>query len=158
MFDIIVATDNKNGIGKNNSLPWKLSNDFRHFRHLTLHSYIIMGHNTWNSLPKKPLPNRTNIIISSTKNLQINESSYIIKYNSQSISCLSQSIIYVFTNLDLALNCIESSKCNNRKNTFVIGGQQLYENAIIHPSCNKVYQTKIFHTFEVSMLTLFQLL
>ena len=148
MFDIIVATDNKDGIGKNNTIPWKISDDFRHFRNITLHSYIIMGRNTWNSLPKKPLPNRTNIIISSTTNLQVNESSYIIRYNPLVISCNSNSVIYVFTSLDLALSCIYNSKCDGQKNTFVIGGQQLYEEAINHDECNKIYQTKIYKTFD----------
>lgn len=148
MFDIIAATDNKNGIGKNNSLPWKITDDFRHFRNLTLHSYIIMGRNTWNSLPKKPLPNRTNIIISSTTNLQVNDSTYIIRYNPLRISCLSNSVIYVFSSLELALKCIDITNCSNRKNTFVIGGQQLYEEAINHSSCNKIHLTKIYKTFD----------
>ena len=46
MFDIITAVDENNGIGKNNSIPWKLPKDLHHFKMVTMNSYIIMGHNT----------------------------------------------------------------------------------------------------------------
>ena len=148
MFDIIVATDEKNGIGKNNSLPWHLPEDLHHFKLVTLNSCIIMGHNTWKSLPNKPLPSRTNIIISSTNNLNINQDAFIVKYNPYRLSCLSNSVIYVFSSLQLALDCVENSKCSKTKNTFVIGGEQLYNEAINHPECNNIYMTRIYKNFD----------
>jgi dihydrofolate reductase len=50
-------------IGAGGDIPWRVPEDFAHFRRLTDGHPIIMGVNTWNSLPKKPLPNRTNIVL-----------------------------------------------------------------------------------------------
>jgi dihydrofolate reductase len=55
----------KGGIGKNNSIPWDIPSDMKNFRKITSKSVVVMGRNTWNSLPMKPLPNRINIVISS---------------------------------------------------------------------------------------------
>ena len=58
---LIVACDPKGGIGYNNKLPWdKLQGDLPRFKELTTGKVVLMGRNTWDSLPKKPLPNRTN--------------------------------------------------------------------------------------------------
>jgi len=68
-YNLIVATDNKGGIGNNNEIPWYIKNDLKMFSNLTKGNYkncIIMGRKTWESLPRKPLPNRINIILSST--------------------------------------------------------------------------------------------
>ena len=64
MFSLIVCFDSNYGIGKNNTIPWKLSSDLKRFKELTLNNIVIMGKNTWTSLPKKPLQNRINIVIS----------------------------------------------------------------------------------------------
>jgi dihydrofolate reductase / thymidylate synthase len=148
MFDIICATDKNGGIGKHNTIPWSLPNEFKYFKNTTLHSYIIMGHNTWKSLPNKPLSQRINIIISSTNTLEIDQTHYIIKYSSEKIFCCQQNIIYVFKSFDEALSCIKISECDNMKNTFVIGGSQLYNEAITHSDCDKIYLTKIYNNFD----------
>lgn len=62
---IIIATDSHGGIGKNGTIPWHSSADFAHFKESTINSTIVMGKNTWLSLPVKPLPNRRNIVVSS---------------------------------------------------------------------------------------------
>lgn len=63
----ILACDLHGGIGVNGHLPWKsLDGDMLRFKNLTQNSTVVMGHKTWVSLPKKPLPNRKNIIISRT--------------------------------------------------------------------------------------------
>ena len=62
------------GIGLNNKLPWHFSEDLRYFSKITKGSgnnAIIMGKNTWMSLNQKPLPGRTNIILSSTLNVKL---------------------------------------------------------------------------------------
>ena len=68
-FSLIVATDKNLGIGKMNSLPWKLKSEMRYFRETTLHfnNVVVMGRNTWESIPNKfkPLSGRINIILSS---------------------------------------------------------------------------------------------
>jgi len=61
---LIVASDPKGGIGYNNKLPWtNLQGDLLRFKELTTGKVILMGRNTWESLPKKPLPNRINVVV-----------------------------------------------------------------------------------------------
>ena len=70
IFKIIVALDNKHGIGKNNTIPWKCSKDLKYFFKLTTgngNNAIIMGKNTYDSIGKI-LRMRENIILSSTLN------------------------------------------------------------------------------------------
>jgi dihydrofolate reductase len=62
---LIVACDPKGGIGYNNKFPWsKIEGDLPRFKELTTGKVILMGRNTWDSLPKKPLPNRINVVVS----------------------------------------------------------------------------------------------
>ena len=63
---LIVACDPKGGIGYNNKLPWtNIQGDLPRFKELTSGKVVVMGRNTWESLPKKPLPNRINVVVSS---------------------------------------------------------------------------------------------
>ena len=67
MVKIIVACTNKGGIGKLNNLPWQhIKEDMKIFKDITFKNTIVMGRKTWQSLPTKPLKNRTNIIVSTT--------------------------------------------------------------------------------------------
>jgi dihydrofolate reductase len=64
----ILACDPRGGIGYQNRLPWPfLNGDLKRFKELTSNQVIVMGRNTWKSLPKKPLPHRLNIVVSSQK-------------------------------------------------------------------------------------------
>lgn len=55
----------RNGvIGKDGALPWRLKSDLANFRAVTMGKPVIMGRKTWDSLPKKPLVGRTNIVLS----------------------------------------------------------------------------------------------
>lgn len=65
MISLIVACDSRNAIGKNNEIPWYLSDDLKRFKSITMGNTVIMGKNTWLSLPFKPLKGRKNIVISS---------------------------------------------------------------------------------------------
>lgn len=66
---LIVAIDSKNGIGKNNSIPWKIKEDLQFFKKMTSGGTVIIGRKTWESLPVKPLPNRTNIVLSGSNGI-----------------------------------------------------------------------------------------
>ena len=147
MFDIISAVDQKNGIGKNNSIPWHIPNDLTYFKMVTSNSFIIMGKNTWDSLPKKPLPNRINIVISTTQKLDVNLQCSIVKYNTNKITP-HFNIIYVFDSFQKALDCIDNYEDEGLKNTFVIGGSQLYNEAILHPDCRNLFITKIYKQYD----------
>jgi dihydrofolate reductase len=63
---LILACDPNGGIGYQNRLPWtNIQGDLPRFKRLTDKFPVIMGRNTWDSLPKKPLPNRINIVVTS---------------------------------------------------------------------------------------------
>ena len=59
---ILAAADN-GVIGKDGAIPWHISEDLKRFKALTLGKTVVMGRKTWDSLPKKPLPGRRNIVV-----------------------------------------------------------------------------------------------
>ena len=63
MISLILARADNGVIGANGALPWRLPDDMRRFKALTMGKPCIMGRKTWDSLPKKPLPGRTNIVV-----------------------------------------------------------------------------------------------
>jgi dihydrofolate reductase len=67
MIHILVAQSKNRVIGKNNSIPWHNKEDFQFFKQMTTNNTVVMGRKTWDSLPKKPLKDRVNIVISSQK-------------------------------------------------------------------------------------------
>ena len=131
-FSIIVASTKHGGIGINNSIPWKLPTDLQFFRnvttktdHDTLINAVIMGKFTWRSLPRKPLPNRINVVLSHSGDIQ----------NSHQLGVISAH------SLDNALEKL--SQIHNINKIYVIGGEKLYNEAIKHPSSKYVYMTSI---------------
>ncbi|WP_170329344.1 dihydrofolate reductase [Ruegeria arenilitoris] len=65
MITLIVARTKNSAIGRNGDIPWHLPEDLKSFQRETLGGALIMGRNTWESLPVKPLPKRLNIVVSS---------------------------------------------------------------------------------------------
>jgi dihydrofolate reductase len=106
MISIIVAIAEDNGIGFKNKLLWHIPEDLKRFKKLTIGQSIIMGKKTWESLPKKPLPGRKNIIM--TDNPSDNFESGITAYS-----------------LEDALE-----KCGAGANIFIIGGGSIYRQFI----------------------------
>ena len=62
-ISLVVAVAKNGVIGRDNTLPWRIPEDLKRFKALTMGKPVIMGRKTWDSLPKKPLPGRTNIIV-----------------------------------------------------------------------------------------------
>ncbi|MFN6941465.1 MAG: dihydrofolate reductase, partial [Parvibaculum sp.] len=62
-ISFVVAIADNGVIGRDNGLPWKLSGDMAHFKRVTMGKPVIMGRKTWESLPRKPLPGRPNIVV-----------------------------------------------------------------------------------------------
>ena len=128
MISAIVAVDNNWGIGYNGDLLISIPDDLKHFKDVTSGHTVVMGLNTWNSLPKKPLPNRLNIVIDF-----VNKINY---YDG-----------YIVQNLE---NTIEMMKFSLEKNQdlqfFIMGGGSIYRQLL--PYCDKVYVTKINKTFD----------
>lgn len=127
-FSIIAAMTKNRGIGFQNKLPWSKEEgkeDMKHFRKITTENkdtYIVMGRKTWESL-KKPLDKRTNVVISKT----IND---------------HKGRILVLDNLETLFKMIHFSG-DIKSQIFIIGGQQLYQEAIVHPFCKKIYLTEL---------------
>jgi len=65
MISLIVARSQNGAIGRDGTIPWDVPEDLKFFQRETLGGAIIMGRNTWESLPVKPLPRRYNIVVSS---------------------------------------------------------------------------------------------
>jgi dihydrofolate reductase len=62
-ISLVVAVAKNGVIGRDNTLPWRIPEDLKRFKALTMGKPVIMGRKTWDSLPKKPLPGRTNIVV-----------------------------------------------------------------------------------------------
>ena len=121
ILSIIVAIGKNNEIGGGNDLLWHLPADLNHFKQITTGHTIIMGRKTFDSLPKGPLPNRRNIVISRNSDLKIDGAE-------------------VYSSLDLAL-----LKVMDEEEVFIIGGAQLYCQAF--PDADKLYLTKVLADF-----------
>jgi dihydrofolate reductase len=118
IVSLIVAFDNHLGIGKNNKLLWHLPNDLKYFKALTTGRTIIMGRNTYESIGR-PLPNRTNVVVSRNVN-----------YNAEGCT--------VVHSLEAAITFAQH---NNDDEVIIIGGAQLYNQAI--GICSKLYVTRV---------------
>jgi dihydrofolate reductase len=64
---LVVAMADNGVIGNKGALPWRIPEDLRRFKTLTMGKPCIMGRKTWDSLPKKPLPGRTNVVVTRDK-------------------------------------------------------------------------------------------
>lgn len=92
---IIAAVAKNNVIGKDNKIPWYIKDDFKHFKELTTNHPIIMGKNTFLSLPIKPLPNRINIVLT-TKDKDLSYPGVIIKHSlKEAIDSYKDQDIYI---------------------------------------------------------------
>jgi dihydrofolate reductase len=60
---LILASASNGVIGRRGAIPWRISEDLKRFKVLTLGKSVVMGRKTWDSLPKKPLPGRRNIVV-----------------------------------------------------------------------------------------------
>lgn len=114
--EIIVAMARNRVIGRDNALPWRLPDDLRRFRALTMGHPIVMGRKTWESLGR-PLPGRRNLVVSRDGSLAAG-------------GC------EVFPTLDAALR-----SCAGAARIFVIGGAQLYAAAL--PLAARIHATEI---------------
>lgn len=65
MISLVVARARNGAIGRDNTIPWHAPEDLKLFQRETSGGVIVMGRNTWDSLPFKPLKNRVNIVVSS---------------------------------------------------------------------------------------------
>src|SRR4051812_9865607 len=60
---LILAAAENGVIGKHGAIPWRIADDMKRFKALTMGKRIVMGRKTWDSLPRKPLPGRDNVVV-----------------------------------------------------------------------------------------------
>ena len=124
MIRAILACDDAWGIGRGGDLPWPNNPaDLAWFKENTLNSTIVMGRNTWESLPFKPLPKRHNVVVSNTMREQ--------------------------TNIEVVRPDIYRSRCvtiNMTDNVWIIGGAQLINNSL--DIIDEIWLSRISGTFE----------
>jgi len=77
----IVAMSQNRAIGKDNQLPWHISEDLKHFKKHTNGGIVIMGRKTFESMGAKPLPNRTNFVITTNLDYQVDDDAVIVMHN-----------------------------------------------------------------------------
>ena len=116
----IVAISENSVIGKNGDLPWRISEDLKWFKKITLGHTLLMGRKTWESLPGA-LPKRENWVLSST--IEANNSK-----------------IRVFKKIQDALNAAKD------RTLFIIGGGELYRQTL--PLCDELYVSEVRRIIE----------
>lgn len=140
MLSLVVAVDKNWGIAKNGGIPWNSPTDREHFVKLTKttvfphkQNIVIMGRKTWDTLPRKPLKDRINIVISRT--LKDIENVHIVKDMDDAVA--------------LSLKLYLSSVAEN---VFVIGGVEVYREALLKTVLlNKVYVTQIHDNYDCDL-------
>lgn len=121
-ISIIVAVAENYAIGKDNDLLWHISDDLKRFKKITTGHKIIMGKNTFLSLPIRPLPNRVSIVI--TDDPADNYDGCIMAYS-----------------IEDAI-----SKCDKEEECFIIGGGSIYKQFL--PLADKLYITRVKRVYD----------
>ena len=152
-FQLVVAATKQLGIGKNGSLPWKLPGDMAYFKDITTktadpkkQNAVIMGRKTWESIPAKfrPLKSRLNIVLTRQ---QLDENDSRSANGSSKLG--SSSDVLKCSSLSSAMSLLMSTEYQDHlENIFVIGGGQVYKEAVEAPECAVIHLTLIESDFE----------
>ena len=119
---LIVAQSQNRVIGRNNALPWHLSEDLKYFKAVTMGKVIIMGRKTYESIGR-PLPGRTNLVVSRDPDYRVDG-------------------VTVVNSLEQAIAQAQAiSEINGADEALVIGGANLYEQAL--PQIDRLYLTQV---------------
>lgn len=142
-ISLILATSTNYGIGFENKMCWNIPEELQYFKNITTSvkdknkkNCVIMGKNTWYSLPKAPLKNRINIIISSNDYDKVSQELENNEVNDR--------FVKVFRNIGDTLRYVNETDII--ESAFIIGGAQLYNDFLDNhiSSINSVYFTIVF--------------
>lgn len=125
MIAIVVAVARNGAIGKENDLLWHISADLKHFKALTSGHTVLMGRRTYDSLPKKPLPNRKHLILTS-------DEGYPVPEGGERLADLAAFEAY--------------RAAHPAEDIYVIGGGQVYRQLL--PYTDRLYLTEVRADFE----------
>ena len=120
---LVVARARGGVIGRDGGLPWRLSADLKRFKALTLGKPVIMGRKTWDSLPTKPLPGRTNIVLTRDGSFEVE----------RAVVCETFS--------DAVEIAREQAEDDGAAEVCVIGGAALF--ALALPKARRLYLTEV---------------
>ncbi|MGB8366589.1 MAG: dihydrofolate reductase [Rhizomicrobium sp.] len=123
MISLVVAVAQNGVIGNTGKIPWRIAEDMRHFKAVTLGKPCIMGRKTWDSLPKKPLPGRTNIVVTRDASFEVPGAMTV-------------------HSLDEAFACAEAEQAPE---IAVIGGADIYAAALSRAT--RIYLTEVHRAF-----------
>ena len=132
MIRIIVGCDQNYLIGDGNTLPWHYAEDLKFFKETTINNTIIMGRKTWDSLPRKPLKNRFNIVMS--RNFD------------DSREVLSHEDVAYAADIDMAMYW--HNRFNKDKIVYIIGGAQIYNLFLKSGMVDEIIMTKFNKSFK----------
>jgi len=116
---LVVATAENRVIGINGRLPWQIPDDLKRFKSLTLGKPCIMGRKTWQSLPRQPLPGRTNIVV--TRDADFRAPGALIASSFE--------------------RAVEMAAQENPPEIAVIGGENIFAAAL--PLAQRIYLTEV---------------
>lgn len=130
-LSLIVAVDEQFGIGKNNDLMWHLPADMRFFKETTTNHIVVMGRKNYESIPERfrPLPNRENVVLSRATGFQ-------------ATGC------HVFSSLKA---CLDYYATETERTVFIIGGGQIYREALTLESLDQMYITHVHHSYDADV-------
>lgn len=152
-INIIVAMCKKRGIGYNNSLPWKVSSDLKKFRIMTTgkgNNAIIMGKNTYESIKGRSLPNRDNLILSTSLSIdkthqRLTKPPGLALETAEKDDLKTDYISKSFNNISLLEDFVKNK---NYDEIWIIGGEKIYNYFLNeYPSDNILSVNKIFSTY-----------
>ena len=127
MVNVVLACCKDGGIGIKGKLPWSIKEELKLFKMITENGTVIMGYNTWESLPIKPLPNRTNVVLTTNNKNKITEN-----YKN----------VVVLDDINIALKQYNNNQC------FWIGGASIYNYLIDNYLITNLYISRIHQDYE----------
>ena len=117
---LVVAIADNGVIGKDGGIPWHISEDLKRFKALTLNHTIVMGRKTWDSLPKKPLPGRVNVVVTRQKDWSAEGA--------------------------ITASSLGQATAGTSGTLMVIGGAEIYERAL--PLASRIELTEVHKNFD----------
>lgn len=117
---LVVAIADNGVIGKDGGIPWHISEDLKRFKALTLNHTIVMGRKTWDSLPRKPLPGRVNVVVTRQKDWRAEGA--------------------------ITASSLGQATAGTSGTVMVIGGAEIYERAL--PLASRIELTEVHKNFD----------
>src|SRR4051812_42158281 len=117
---LVVAISDNGVIGSNGAIPWHISEDLKRFKALTLGHTVVMGRKTWDSLPRKPLPGRVNVVVTRQRDWQAEGA--------------------------VTAHSLGQATAGTSGTLMVIGGAEIYERAL--PLASRIELTEVHRAME----------